>query len=305
MNQLGNTEFPLSGAIYLRAIHALNQRSRDLWQSDLASLRGAMKHLIESQFTAELENFSDEFADRLVEEGGWELSLLPDYLRDDNCSLHVSHDDAKALLENWPDPTRQPDGYPDQKLSDLEALEEVLCQRRKNQDQNYPSEAQCYALIALEKVFTIDALLSKGGGPTKASEAPTEPLLFACAAAIEAMEMICSAERKLAHEKLPADAAEQVRQLESETLIGARRSMAASGAKNRWAKDPKTAAKQQVKQCWDMWHADPKRYRSKKEFAFDMLSKYEKLSNPETIQRWCRDWHADAASSVTILPAGS
>ena len=119
------------------------------------------------------------------------------------------------------------------------------------------------------------------------------------------MEMVCAAERRLVQEKLPADTADHVRRLESEAQDFARRTMAESGARSRWANSPKTAAKQQVKECWEMWNRDPGRYRSKKEFAFDMLSKYPELENPETIQRWCRAWQEEAASSVTTVPARS
>lgn len=34
----------------------------------------------------------------------------------------------------------------------------------------------------------------------------------------------------------------------------------------------------------------PRALQKQKEFAFDMLSKYPELENPETIQRWCRVW---------------
>lgn len=301
MNPRGNIDFPLTGAIYLRAIHVLNQRSRDLWQSDMASLRTAMSHLMESQYAAELENFSDEFADRLVQEGGWELTYLPEYLRDEDGSWCVSHDDAKALLDNWPDPKRLPDGYPDQKFSDIEALEEVIFQRAQISNNGHPSEAQSYALIALEKVFRIDGMVAQ----SSPSELTTESLLVTSKVGIEAMEMICIAERKLVQSKLPAATAEQIQKLESEVLKRTKLNMAKSGAATRWKHDPKTAAKQQVKECWAMWQADPTRYASKKEFAFDMLAKYEELTNPESIQRWCRDWQADAASSITTLPAQS
>ena len=301
MKSTQNTPFPLAASIYSRAIHVLNPRSLNQWHSDMVALRAAMDHLIESEYANELEQFSDVFAERLVQEGGWELQLFPDYMRDKDGTVHITHEDAKALLENWPDPTRLPDGFPDQKISDIEALEEVVRLRRKGEQTDYPSEAHAYALMALEKIFTIDALVSKY--PPR--ELPADILLRATAAAIESMEMVCAAERKLVQERLPANTADHVRRLESEAQDVARRTMAESGARSRWANSPKTAAKQQVKECWEMWNRDPGRYRSKKEFAFDMLSKYPELENPETIQRWCRAWQEEAASSVTTVPARS
>lgn len=304
MNQLGHTEFPLAGAIYRRAIHILKGHSPDRWQADIDALRTDINALNESLYAQELEDFSDEFAHRLVHDGGWELRFFPDYMRDEDGTWHISPEDASALLENWPDPTRLPDGYPDQKFNDIDALEELLFQRRKNPPNGQPTGALCYALIALEKISMADALFHEGDKASR-SKLLTETLLQASTAAIEAMEMVCTAERKLVQAKLPEDTAEHVRRLESEVLDSARLTMAKFGAKNRWEKSPKTAAKQQVKECWDIWQADPERYRSKKEFAFDMLSKYEALENPETILRWCRNWQADAASIVTTLPAQS
>lgn len=301
MKPTENTAFPFTWEIYSRAIHVLNLRSRNKWHSDMVALRAAMDHLIESEYANELEQFSDVFAERLVQEGGWELQFFPDYIRDEDGTVHFTHEDAKALLENWPDPTRLPDGFPDQKISDIEALEEVVRLRRKGEQTDHPSEAQAYALMALEKIFTIDALVSKY--PPR--ELPADILLRATAAAIESMEMVCTAERRLVQEKLPANTADHVRRLESEAQDVARRTMAESGARSRWANSPKTAAKQQVKECWEMWNRDPGRYRSKKEFAFDMLSKYPELENSETIQRWCRTWQEEVASSVSTMPARS
>ena len=305
MKSTENTAFPLTGAIYLRAIHVLHPRSRNQWHSDMAALRAAMDQLIESEYAKELERFSNEYAERLVEEGGWELQFFPEYMRDEDGEVHITQEDAKALLENWPDPTRRPDGFPDQKLCDIEALQEVIRLRRKSEKKDHPTEAQAYALMALEKIFTIDSLLSEDPRSSTSRELPTDTLLRATAAAIESMEMVCAAERRLVQEKLPADTADHVRRLETEAQDIARRSMAKSGAESRWAKSPKTAAKQQIKECWEMWYRDPGRYRSKKEFAFDMLSKYPELENPETIQRWCRIWQEEAASSVTTMPARS
>ena len=118
MKPTENTVFPFTGAIYLRAIHVLNPRTRNQWHSDMAALRTAMDHLIESEYAKELERFSAEFAERLVQEGGWELQFVPGYMRDEDGVVHITHEDAKALLKNWPDPTRLPDGFPDQKISD-------------------------------------------------------------------------------------------------------------------------------------------------------------------------------------------
>ena len=56
------------------------------------------------------------------------------------------------------------------------------------------------------------------------------------------------------------------------------------------ADEPKQKDKQQVRGCWDEWQKNPTRYKSKAEFARDMLQKFESLISPQVIERWCRDW---------------
>ncbi|MEJ5030767.1 hypothetical protein [Comamonas sp. MYb69] len=72
-----------------------------------------------------------------------------------------------------------------------------------------------------------------------------------------------------------------------------RRRDAQAGASGKLAKDPKQLAKQQVRECWDIWRGEPSRYKSKSAFAKDMLSKYEQLESSEVIQRWCREWDSE------------
>lgn len=53
----------------------------------------------------------------------------------------------------------------------------------------------------------------------------------------------------------------------------------------------KAAAKAQVKELWKLWQADPARYKSKAEFARDMIAKYpEYLTSQKVIEDWCRAW---------------
>lgn len=74
---------------------------------------------------------------------------------------------------------------------------------------------------------------------------------------------------------------------------GSIHSQARLGARRKLERDPKQFAKQQVRECWDIWKAEPSRYKSKSAFAKDMLSKYEQLESSEVIQRWCREWDAE------------
>lgn len=298
-------EFPLVRSIYGRAVHILNGLNVTSRLPAIYALRQAMDVLIDSEYAKDLENFSEEFAERLLQGEAWELRHVPEWMRDADGNLYITEDDARSLLENWPDPTRLPDGYPDQRISDIEAVEELLYQRRKNNGDNNPTEAQCYALIALEKIDLIESIFPTVYPPRTLKYPPVADVLHASEAAIEAMEMICTAERKRLIEQLPANTVEKIREIEVEIFGAVKRALAQTGAKNRWQNDPKTLAKQQVKECWDLWQANPSRYRGKAEFARDMLSKFEDLNNHETIQRWCRVWQADAASIVTTQPAQS
>lgn len=58
--------------------------------------------------------------------------------------------------------------------------------------------------------------------------------------------------------------------------------------------DPKKIAKQKAKEfvydCWKGWRAKPSSYKSKAEFARDMLDKCEELRSQKKIEDWCRLW---------------
>lgn len=66
--------------------------------------------------------------------------------------------------------------------------------------------------------------------------------------------------------------------------------VASAGGVAKKARDPKQVAKQQVRECWEIWQSDRSRYKGKSAFARDMLGKYEQLESSEVIQRWCREW---------------
>jgi len=65
---------------------------------------------------------------------------------------------------------------------------------------------------------------------------------------------------------------------------------AINAAKIRWEKDPKQTEKLFIKECWNDWSDDPRKYKSKAEFARDMLEKCENLSSQKIIEDWCREW---------------
>lgn len=70
------------------------------------------------------------------------------------------------------------------------------------------------------------------------------------------------------------------------------------GAAAKLMKDPRQHEKQLVRDCWDLWRAEPSRYTSKAEFARDMLDKFEALKSQTTIVRWCTTWEREDAANV-------
>lgn len=68
----------------------------------------------------------------------------------------------------------------------------------------------------------------------------------------------------------------------------------------RLKNDPKQAAKQKVKECWDAWQSKPNQYKSKSAFARDMLDKFPHeeggevgLESQRVIERWCKEWESE------------
>lgn len=72
-----------------------------------------------------------------------------------------------------------------------------------------------------------------------------------------------------------------------------RANFAKMGALVRLRNDPKQAAKQEVRACWDLWQKEPSRYKGKAAFAKDMLNKYEDLESQPVIARWCKEWESE------------
>ena len=66
---------------------------------------------------------------------------------------------------------------------------------------------------------------------------------------------------------------------------------ASDRAKLRHALDPKQAAKRFVKECWEVWRAQPEQYKSAAEFARAMLDKQpDTLKSEVVVSRWVREW---------------
>lgn len=68
------------------------------------------------------------------------------------------------------------------------------------------------------------------------------------------------------------------------------REQRARGGLERARRDPRTAEKLLVKECWQSWRKYPDQYASKAAFARAMLDKCEHLTSQKQIEDWCRTW---------------
>ncbi|WP_263770545.1 hypothetical protein [Propionivibrio soli] len=68
-------------------------------------------------------------------------------------------------------------------------------------------------------------------------------------------------------------------------------------ARLRVSLDPKQKEKALVKECWTAWQEKTATYKSKAEFARDMLTKCENLRSQKKIEDWCRQWESNRNSA--------
>ncbi len=73
----------------------------------------------------------------------------------------------------------------------------------------------------------------------------------------------------------------------------ARKQIGKAGAAAKLAKDPKQVAKIAVRECWELWQKNPRRYKGPTEFSSDMLKKFEELKSIDVVMRWNREWNKD------------
>lgn len=274
-------DFPMARAIYWRAAQILKNRTKEQRINGGTRLLQLVHEFSEARLAEEVENYVHEYSNKLVEHGGWELGYFPDSYRDERGTFHVSRSDTAHLLENWPDHTNLPDGYPTELLTDIDSLSEILCSGYAYDDiAECPglTEWECYALLAETKIRDVQKRVAgpsvRGFDRRKLSSAQ---LLDASQSVTEAMEFVCHAERDLWNHQLEKLSAERRQSAEIELRRNIRRSMAQDAARRKVETDPKQLAKQQVKECWDRWQKNRHEYKSKSAFSRAMLDKYECL----------------------------
>jgi len=287
-------DFPLARSIYWRAKAVLKDRDHEERALGGEKLRELVNEFAENRLQEDISEFIEKYSNKLIEHGGWEIGYFPDDHKDADGVYHFSHADAAYLLENWPDPSNLPDDFPTEHLSDLDALSEILnsgfpyddikgCKNLK--------EWECYALMADRKIREMQLHLGKGSkNHFQLHNLKSKDLAVASQMTTEAMELVCYAERWLWDEQMKKLSAESRHRQDLDLRREMRRSLAQHAARQKLASDPKQLAKQQVKECWELWQKEPARYRGKAAFARDMLNKYEDLKSQPVIEGWCRDW---------------
>lgn len=237
----------------------------------------------------------DEFVryiDRLWERGGWELR----YLEDVDEELGPTREDIRHLLENWPEwADDKPDFITSDDFDDLESLQDLWLfpQPEFNEVLSFAdnNEYLLFALLALMKLEEAAAILSIAGehansGSTDfafTSSVRTHEAVWCGNLLVEAMEIVCYAERLLADSdaakrveseiKIKDEAEQARRQLEQKTESDKARTL----ANIRWAEDAEKRldAKKLIRGYWDLWANDRSRYKNQGEFARDMEEKIE------------------------------
>lgn len=68
------------------------------------------------------------------------------------------------------------------------------------------------------------------------------------------------------------------------------------GAREKLKNDPKQRAKDNVRKKWLAWHAGKTRYRSVAAFAVAVMKEHDCLESQPVIERWVRQWKAEAAT---------
>ncbi|MDM4772407.1 hypothetical protein [Solimonas sp. SE-A11] len=174
----------------------------------------------------------------------------------------------------------------------------ALCS--KSLSLTYRTEAEILAYVA-----QILDQFREAGLADVIDERRGEHLLFACLREIDnaitgmgidgrgAVASVVSAVNALADAQAELNGSPQFQKV--------RRKMAYEAAVVRHQKDPKAADKKFVFECYRDWRANPSRYKSKAEFARDMLEKCQHLKSQKKIEDWVREW--DAAAKNGTLPA--
>jgi hypothetical protein len=293
--------FPALSATKWRAERILKNRTEEQIDRAAEVVEGWIGELKAQRHADATEEFIASESARIYEQGGWEAEYLPGGTQDpDGYPIPYSELDIRHLLENWPSWADDRPSFPRDDLNDFDALGELIADGYPYDDVDgfeSATEAELFAVLAATKVSSAEWHLRIGERKTDAGipvhrEQPWKmnDVVAASALLVEAMEIVCYAERNLSDAQLSKMRADMHAKLEAQIRQDARTEIGKAGAAAKLAKDPKQLEKAAVRECWDAWQMTPSRYKGAATFARDMLQKFENLESQQVIERWCRIW---------------
>lgn len=234
-----------------------------------------IQEVLSSYIDAQIAEETERYISRLYENGGWELDYLSLEPQDaDGYRRHPTEGDIRELLENWPSwADDKPSISSSDDIEDLGALQDIF-----NTDYLYAgmgaglsvSEAEAYAILALMKLDLAAALLfvpekkTEQGIPIYPGSCPWEPqnVIDAGNFIVEAMEIVCYAERQLSSEKLKELRAEEKEKMNTQIRADERKEISRRATAKKYASN--NDARYFVK---NKWREEGHEYKSKAEFA--------------------------------------
>lgn len=135
----------------------------------------------------------------------------------------------------------------------------------------------------------------KGEFPESVFEGLAATYLYICLREIDAALLwvkVDECELAVRHAIHATNALAGAQAMDSESEVGrdARARLAKSAVLSRYKDDPKQQEKRFVRDCYQKWRDNGGPYRSKAEFARDMLQKCSHLTSQKKIEDWVRQW---------------
>lgn len=209
-----------------RAGRILKLRPAHAWQNAAPVLQSWIAEFCENRLEEEIKIYIDNLADKLMQEGGWELGYLQSRWKHEPNRCDIVH-----LLENWPSDADALHDYPmEGSISDLNALHDILYSGYpydsidENSGTNEPtpwSACEIYAVLAMMKIDEALGLLrvEKEALASTWKNWKASTLIKAGNLVTEAMEIVCYGERQLSDDQLRAGRTELKKHLEDQLKI--------------------------------------------------------------------------------------
>lgn len=234
--------FPALPKLKWRVMRLVGKRSDDVLQDAGERIQEAISEYRENHLADAREEFIQRHAARLLAHGGWELEYLDrEHFDLDGRLEHVSMGTLIDLLQHWPSYADDP-GFPVDELEDVDVLGELLANGYFIPPGDWEAtEAEVYAILANSKIESAafelreDVKYTKEGIPIYGGEFPwqTKRVVGASSLLVEAMEIVCYAERSLSEAQRHAMRTEMHAKMEAQIRAAARSEVGKAGADGR------------------------------------------------------------------------